>query len=115
MLPKFYKITSLEKKKKIIRVFSKQHGFTSQDCLVVRSNGWGFFRVVGTSPASKGVGCVTKASAGKTWSAERERDEAKEEVHLARLAVVEVGDVKALEEDKLARVQDSLVATNEAR
>ena len=30
MLPKFYKkITSLEKKKKFIRVFSKQHGFAS--------------------------------------------------------------------------------------
>ena len=35
MLPKFYKITSLEKKKKIIWVFSKQHDFASQDSLVV--------------------------------------------------------------------------------
>ena len=39
MLSKFYKITSLEKKKKIIPVFSKQHNFTSQDSLVVGSNG----------------------------------------------------------------------------
>ena len=38
MLPKFYKITSLEKKN-FIRVFSKQHGFASQDSLVVGSNG----------------------------------------------------------------------------
>ena len=29
ILPKCYKITSLEKKKKFMRVFSKQHGFTS--------------------------------------------------------------------------------------
>ena len=39
MLLKFYKITSLEKKKKIYRFFSKQHGFASQDSLVVGSNG----------------------------------------------------------------------------
>ena len=38
MLPKFYKITSLEKKKKIIRVFNKQHGFASRDPLVIGSN-----------------------------------------------------------------------------
>ena len=56
MLPKFYKITSLEKKKKIYRVFSKQHGFASQDSLVVRSNGWGFCGVAGTPPASGGGG-----------------------------------------------------------
>ena len=42
MLPKFYKITSLERKKKFIRVFSKQHDFASQDYLVVGSNSWGF-------------------------------------------------------------------------
>ena len=39
MLPKFYKITSLERKKNFIWVFSKQHGFTSRDSLVVGSNG----------------------------------------------------------------------------
>ena len=38
MLPKFYKITSLERKKNFIRVFSKQHGFASQDSLVFGSN-----------------------------------------------------------------------------
>ena len=42
MMPKFYKITSLEKKKKIIRVFSKQHGLASRDSLVVGSISWGF-------------------------------------------------------------------------
>ena len=56
MLPKFYKITSLEKKKKILRAFSKQHGFASQDSLVVGSNGWGFCGVDGTPPASRGGG-----------------------------------------------------------
>ena len=30
------------KKKKIIGGFSKQHGFASQEFLVVRGNGWGF-------------------------------------------------------------------------
>ena len=48
-------------------------------------------------------------------SAERERDEAKEEAHLARLAVVAAGDTKVLVEDKLARVQDALVVAEEAR
>ena len=38
MQPKFYKITSLEKNF-FIRVFSKQHGFTSQDSLVIGNNG----------------------------------------------------------------------------
>ena len=56
MLPKFYKITSLEKQNKIIRVFSKQHGFASQDSLVVGSNGWGVCGVAGTPPASRGGG-----------------------------------------------------------
>ena len=56
MLPKFYKITSLERKKKFIRVFNKQHGFTSQDYLVVGSNGWGFCGVADTPLASRGGG-----------------------------------------------------------
>ena len=38
MLPKFYKITSLEKKH-FYKVFSKQHSFASKDSLVVGSNG----------------------------------------------------------------------------
>ena len=37
-------------------------------------------------------------------SMEKERDEAKEEAQLARLAVVAVGNAKALVEDKLTRV-----------
>ena len=54
MQSKFYKITSLEKKKNFIRVFSKQHDFTSQDSLVVGSNSWGFCGVAGTPLASRG-------------------------------------------------------------
>ena len=38
MLPRFYKILSGEKEKKIIRDLSKQYGFASQDFLVVRGN-----------------------------------------------------------------------------
>ena len=56
-----------------------------------------------------------KVGAWKTTSAERERDEAKEEAQLSRLAVVRAGNSKALVEDKLTRVQDALVVTNEAR
>ena len=56
MLSQFYKITSLEKEKKFIRVFSKHHGFASQDSLVIGSNGWGFCGVADTLPASKGGG-----------------------------------------------------------
>ena len=44
----FIKSQVYKRKKKIIRVFSKQHGFASQDSLVVGSNGWGFCGVVGT-------------------------------------------------------------------
>ena len=51
-----------------------------------------------------------KADAGKTWSAKRERDKAKEEAQFARLVAVVAGDVKALAEDKLAKVQDALAA-----
>ena len=48
-------------------------------------------------------------------SAEKERDEAKEEERHARLAIVTVGDAKVLAEDKLARVQDALVVAKEAK
>ena len=48
-------------------------------------------------------------------SAEKERDEAKEEVQVARLAAIAAGDVKALAKDKLARVQDALTVAEEAR
>ena len=62
MLPKVYKIKSLEKKMIFLRVFSKQHGFTSQDSLVVGSNGWGFCGVAGTPPASRGGGVCNAPS-----------------------------------------------------
>ena len=42
MLPRFYKILSGEKGKKIIRDLSKQYVFASQDFLVVKGNSWGF-------------------------------------------------------------------------
>ena len=42
MLPKFYKITSLEKEKNFKRIFSKKQGFASQDSLFVGSIGWEF-------------------------------------------------------------------------
>ena len=48
-------------------------------------------------------------------SAEKERDEAKGEAQHSRLVAVVAGDVKALAEDKLARVQDALVVAEEAR
>ena len=56
-----------------------------------------------------------KACAGKTRSAERERDEAKEEAQLARLAAITMGDTMALAKDKLAKVQDALAVAEEAR
>ena len=52
---------------------------------------------------------------GKTASAERERDEAKEKAQLTRLAAVAAGDTKALAEDKLAKIQDALAVLEEAR
>ena len=52
---------------------------------------------------------------GKTTTAERERDEAKEEAQLALLVAVAEGDVKALAKDKLARVQDALGIVEEAK
>ena len=55
MLPKFYKITSLEKKTFFILIFSKQHGLALQDSLVVGSIGWEFCGV-GTLPTSRGGG-----------------------------------------------------------
>ena len=56
-----------------------------------------------------------KVGVGKTASAERERDEAKEKARLAQLVAITVGGVKALVEDKLARVQDALAVVEEAR
>ena len=48
-------------------------------------------------------------------SAEKERDEAKEEAQVARLATVAVGDATAKTEGDLARVHDALAAAKEAR
>ena len=56
-----------------------------------------------------------KASVGKTASMDRERDEAKEEAQLAWLVALVAGDVKALVEEKLARVQDALAIMEKAR
>ena len=39
-----------------MRVFSKQHGLASQDSLVVGSDGWRFYGVADTPPASRGGG-----------------------------------------------------------
>ena len=56
-----------------------------------------------------------KADAGKTGTAKREKDEAKEEAQFAWLAAVAAGDAKALIEDKLAKVQDALAANGRSR
>ena len=56
-----------------------------------------------------------KAGAGKDVSVEKEKDEVKEEVQLARLAALAVGDIKALVKDKLSRVQDALAVAEEAK
>ena len=48
-------------------------------------------------------------------SAKKERDRAKEEAQVARLAVVAVGDVKARAEDDLDRAQSALAAVEEAK
>ena len=67
MLLKFYKITSLQKEKNFIRVLSKQHGFASQDALVVGSKDWGFCGVADAPAASRGEGVtnyVKQATSG---------------------------------------------------
>ena len=56
-----------------------------------------------------------KVGAGKTASAERKRDEAKEEVQPIQLVAIAAGDMKALAEDELSRVQNALAAAEEAR
>ena len=73
MLPKFYKITSLEKKKKFIQVFSKQHSLASQNSLVVGSVGLEFCGVSDTFPASRGGGVsltqnVQNTNKGSCWA-----------------------------------------------
>ena len=54
----FIKKSQVYKRKKIIRGFSKQHGFASHDSLVIGSNGWGFCGVAGTPPGSRGRGVI---------------------------------------------------------
>ena len=51
----------------------------------------------------------------RVTSAERERDEAKEEAQIAWLDAVTTGDAKARAEDHLARVQDALAVAEKAR
>ena len=46
---------------------------------------------------------------------EKERDEAKEEAQVAWLVAVATSDVKAQAKDEMARVQDTLAVTEEAR
>ena len=46
---------------------------------------------------------------------EKERDEAKQEAKVARLATIVVGEAKEREEDDLARMRDVLVPTEEDR
>ena len=46
---------------------------------------------------------------------EKERDEAKEESYIARLAAVAAGDARARAKDHLARVRDALVIAEEAK
>ena len=56
-----------------------------------------------------------KARAGKIVSAEKEKNEAKEEAQHTQLAAIAAGDAKALTEDKLATVQDALAVAGETR
>ena len=56
-----------------------------------------------------------KAGTEKTIRDENERDEAKEEAQVARLAAVTTGDAKARVEDDLARVREALVVAEKAR
>ena len=54
-----------------------------------------------------------KAGAEKIGRAEKERDEAKQEAKVARLAAVAVGETKAREKDGLTKVQDALATVEE--
>ena len=58
-----------------------------------------------------------KANEGteRITSAAKERDRAKEEAQVAKLAAVTAGDIKAWAENDLARVQSALAATEEAK
>ena len=56
-----------------------------------------------------------KEDTERATRAEKERDKAKEEAQVARLAAVVAGDAKARVEGDLAKVQEALVAVEEAR
>ena len=56
-----------------------------------------------------------KAGVEKIARADKERDKAKKEAQVARLATIAAGDTKARAEDDLARVQEALVVAEEAR
>ena len=56
-----------------------------------------------------------KASAEKITGVEKERDKAKEEAQVARLATIVAGDAKAKMEGDLAMVQDPLAVVEEAK
>ena len=56
-----------------------------------------------------------KVGAEKIKRVEKEREEAKQEAKVARLAVTAAGDAKARVEDDLARVLDALAVAEEDR
>ena len=56
-----------------------------------------------------------KESFEKTTGAEKERDEAKKEAQVARLAIFTASDARAKLEGDLARVKDALVAAKEVK
>ena len=56
-----------------------------------------------------------KESFEKTTGEEKERDEAKKEAHVARLAIFAASDARAKLEGDLARVKDALVAAKETK
>ena len=57
---------------------------------------------------------MAKEGSKKTASANKERDKAKEEAQVARLAAIVVGNVKEKIEGDLTRVKDALAAVEES-
>ena len=58
---------------------------------------------------------TAKEGSKKRKVAEKERDKAKEEAHIARLAAIAAGDSKEKIEGDLVRVKDALAAAEEAK
>ena len=54
-----------------------------------------------------------QVSVEKIERAEKERDEAKQEAKVARLAAMAVGEAKARAEDDMSRMRDALVGSEE--